>query len=49
MTGFAAALRVVADPDLTHEVDADGVERKVFTVEEVQHPWVTRGVGVGSF
>ena len=49
MTGLAAALRVVADPDFTQEIDGDGVERKVFTVEKVQHPWVTRGVGVGSF
>ena len=29
MAGFAAAFRVVANPDFTHEVDADGVQRIV--------------------
>ena len=46
MTGFAAGFRMVADPDLAQEIDRDCVKREVFTVQKVQHPWVTRGMGV---
>ena len=49
MAGLAAGLRVVADPDLAQEIDRDGVEGEVFGVEEVQHPWITRGMGVKAF
>ena len=49
MTGLAAGLGVVADPDLAEEVDGDGVEREVLAVEEVQHPWITRSMGIKAF
>ena len=48
MAGLATRFRVVADPDLAQEIDQDGVEGNWFAVEEVRHPRVTGGVGVGS-